>query len=448
MDIKPDGKPISKISFDIENQEKKPSILKTLDKYLSVIFNVVKNGLGACALFLGGGFASGGIITSSLLLVLVGILCASTFYYLGLCCRKTNLSSYKEIFEIAVGKKYGIILSLIMFTMTFLIVLIYMVCISMFANEFFIEFIFDVRETYSTFVQEVFVFLIIGVCIAVPCSFFTNINSYKYRSFIGFIAYIYVSILLIIIACMGLRNNDKEEISYAPGGHGIPMILVFGFIGVMGQAYTCHYNTPNFYKQCGEDPKLYKNITIISFSIIFLINFIMGFFAYYNFGSQLFQTGAPCILFVDNSLNSAKYVGMFLISLNMAFGVGITLFPNRIAINELYQKLILKDETSSGTDISPTRHIAITLTLIIMLVVVSIICVYTGGEGFNVLAMLVSIACSIFGPFIAFIFPSICYIRICKPDMKKKAYAFFIIFFGVLSFISGTMDFIGRKIIL
>lgn len=329
-----------------------------------------------------------------------------------------------------------------MFMMTFLIVLIYLVTISMFADDFFKTYVFDFSKSHSQFTHEMIVFLIIGVFLAIPCCFFTNIKTYRYGSFIGFAAYIYVSILLIATACAGLQTRE-EKLSYAPGGHGIPMVVAFGFIAVMGQAYTCHYNAPNFYKQCDENIDILKNVTLVSFAFIFIINFIMGFVSYYNFGSSLFE-GMPCIVQVPDELKIAKYIGMFLISLNMAFGVGITLFPNRIAINELYQKFILKDDDLPGDDIPFGRHIFITLSLVLFLLLSCVICVYC--EGFNILATLVNVTCTVFGPFIAFIFPSVCYLQICYPDKKRKILAYVIIAFGMLSFISGIMEFIGKRI--
>jgi hypothetical protein len=415
----------------------------SMSEMTAAIYNITKNGLGICALFIGSGLHSGGIVVGLSVLVIMCVSCGFTFYYVGICCGVTKTNSYKHVFEAAFGKKYGLIIPVCMFCVTYTIISIYMVAI----GEFAIPLIFPGRDDPKS---KAMCMLAIGLIVATPYAFVPSLDDFKYGSLLGLITLTYVALLHFVAAVTG-HNLPKEANEYYMFPGAKDLVASFGFIAVMGQAFGCHYNASNFYNQVKQNTQVFSTVSKISFGLMLIIKGMIGLCAYINFGSEISEKNCPpSVLIFTLSPYKDNYpkmyypaaFGCFLVSLNLAIGFGLTLYPTRVALNEFYQ--YLKSEKESGTEMSYQRRLTITSILCLVIIIQSTFSVYY--DGFKILELLVNIATSVFCTPITFLFPTAMYHVICKPkEMKERVLCFLIFILGLLSGITGVMKIIFTK---
>lgn len=226
----------------------------------------------------------------------------------------------------------------------------------------------------------------------------------------------------------------------------------FGFLAIFGQAFSCHFNAPSFYRQANESEKDYKKVTIYSFLLMLIMNGMIAFFSFVNFGYHL-ALDAPCILYFVNekltqSETQAGYpklypimvhfgnVALIAMSINLAIGFGIVLHPTRIALNKFHDFISGKQ---SEEKISYVKHII--LTSVICALVVSISCLLVFLDGFSALGKVVNFITSTFCVIISVILPAMMYLAMKSRSPKKKILPYATILIGVLTGVAGLMKF-------
>lgn len=430
--------------FELDDMKESKEV--SSNELYAAVYNVTKNGLGICALFAGAGLHSGGMIVGLLFLVIMCIACGYTFYYIGICCGITKTNSYKQLFERAFGSRYGLIIPVCMFLVTYTIISIYMMAIGIFASEFTREYIHDFG---SDRMNSGVPMLTIGLIVATPFAFLRSIDEFQYGSLLGLVTLTYVGLLHFGAFVTG-RNDRGAAATYAlfPGSEDL--ISSFGFIAIMGQAFGCHYNAPNFYNQVRQNDQAFATTTKMSFGLMLLINACIAVFGYLNFGKKLFQGPPSIFLFFDKTykeefqeMEPFALIGGFLVSLNLAVGFGLTLFPTRVALNEFYQYLI--NEKLSGTEMSYQRRFVLTSIICAVVILQSTVCVYY--KGFEVIVLFVNIATCVFCTPITFIFPCLIYLRIRKPkEQNELMLCYGIILLGIMSGVTGMMNIVQEVV--
>merc|ERR1719161_962379 len=210
---------------------------------------------------------------------------------------------------------------------------------------------------------------------------------------------IYIALLHFFAAVLG-KNMPGVEFTLASPLQA-DLVSSFGFLAIFGQAFSCHFNAPSFYKQSNESEKEYKTVTIISFILMFIVNAMIAFFSFVNFGYAL-HLDAPCILYfvipglTKNSegisypdlypeMKHLGVVALFAMSINLAIGFGIVLHPTRIALND-FHRFLAGDRIKN--DISFPKHVGLTTLICASVITLSVILVF--ADGFNALAKAVN----------------------------------------------------------
>lgn len=149
------------------------------------------------------------------------------------------------------------------------------------------------------------------------------------------------------------------------------------------------------------------------------VNIFVGFSAYVSIGAWL-ENGAPCVFgFIELSaptwLNVLGTIAAFSISLNIAFGFGMVLFPIRLAVNQFL------DSEHNGRDIPYKRHILITTVLCLCIgALASILMASTKQNGIQIVGFVLDVSTSFFGANVAFTLPGLMFYKLKEQKSRVE----------------------------
>lgn len=268
------------------------------------VTNIISNTVGAGILVLPMAFYQGGFIVGSLVLLIVCVSCAYSFYLLGKCCEKCERYTLDGVIEMSLGPRWAGIGAWLKAILCFLSLIAVSVTIGVFLQAG-IKAVADLNDKVWYYT------LIMTLLIMFPLSCLKNTESLKFTSTAGFVIVLY-GIALVVARCIYTFGKGKETIlelyKSTPGSTRKTLTEAFswgppgpwGFtcaVGVVNMMNTmtvtvdCHFNACNFYRELKfRSTRTHRRITILAFGLIAILNFTMAYAGYFAFG-MLGQTG-------------------------------------------------------------------------------------------------------------------------------------------------------------
>merc|ERR1712167_303575 len=293
---------------------------------------------------------------------------------------------------------------------------------------------------------------IMAFFVAFPLCFLRKVEHFKYASLLGLSSLLLLALLHVAAIGRGGRRN-------IPAG-GDPLfpstpVTALQLIATFAAASNCHFNADNFYHDSGADIKKFRSITIYSFASMFAFIAFVGYAGYFNFGS-MYSEVPFCILGFVNQDCDGKFqmkafykenhpgiyytalVATLLLGVNVAAGVGLLLFPNRLAVNQVLNTVCGK--SGNGRDMSFIRHCGITICLVALLSAVGALLLFGfPGKGTDILLAIFDVIVSIFAIHAQYTLPAVMYLKLKEnKTLRENAVCYTLIIFGIVSCAFGS----------
>jgi len=351
-----------------------------------------------------------------ILLVVVGVL---TDYSLRLMVRAGTLSgttSYQGIMEASFGKPGFVILSVIQFIYPFTAMVSYNIICGDTLTKLLGAFTSsDPTEAKSRMANSVlasrpFIIIVSTVLVTLPLSLYRDITKLAKASLLAivFILLILVSITIRLFT-LGPIIPASED-AWAFSHSGIPKA-----IGIMAFAYMCHHNTFLLYSAMKEKTEVsWTKATHISVSISCLVIMVCAVAGYLTFTGFTQGDLLENYCWDDTLMNLSRLLFCFVILLT---------FPIECFVcREVISNILWKDSKTTGW----FRHICMTVGLVMSTCLVSM-----STDCLGIVLELNGILAAV--P-LAFIFPSLCYLKLqSKPWLGwSQAPALSMAGFGIL----------------
>jgi len=230
-------------------------------------------------------------------------------------------------------------------------------------------------------------------------------------------------------------------------------------IAILAASFNCHFNAANYYNSVGRNLEKFKQVTIYSYSIMVVVVGTVAYSSYMNFaGLELIRIkDMPSIFgFCDgeylksNTADGFQIAGKtacLLVALNVAFGIGLCLFPLRQSITELWDKVrgVKRKEDEGITD---CEHYTITASLLLSTGLLAVFLAYIkkGAGCITVVVVVMDVAVSLFACHIAFTLPGIMYLKVQKnKSLTDYIICTILILSGIIACVTGFMKVFAPK---
>ena len=236
------------------------------------IINLVKNLLGAGMLSLPLAIAICGDFRVGLaLIVLCGIMNASTFILVGSCCRMTGERTYRGLFTSVFGQRRVWMIDLtIMLNSTFACLAL-MILVGDFTSRCISGLLgYDVPRAVGIFV--------FGFGFILPLCLFDNLKSLRVTSGLGILATLYTFLFVLSQALYRDSYIVTTERSYG----------VLKSWALFCTSFMAHYNAPRFYTELHNPTlKRFTLLVLLSFSLVAVIYVFFAWAGFAVFGSSV-----------------------------------------------------------------------------------------------------------------------------------------------------------------
>lgn len=369
---------------------------------LTAVLNICSSAFGAGCLSFPHCLESTGIINSFFIFIFVA---GCVYYSLDLLRNfvvDTKYSSFSEMTETVLGKKWLFVYALITF-ISYLSMNINYINV----NYSIFRTIFNDEDDYKKYIFGI-LFLIITCAIEILLCLYTR-NTNKVH-IISLIVVIIFFIFVIIIIIGGIRGINSEKFSsnkfFDPFGDKKSYEIFFEFINtsimfIYGLAY--HSTFPTFLGNVDSlDYTISKKINIISFGIICFSYILISFFGY------LFEKEVPEVLFLEKMEDSDSFITIFLQIL--AFIMLFSLVPLRyITIRDGYKFLVGKEKFNNKIDLIFT---IVCLFIANVVVFIDAEAIRENQSSINIFTVFTNLFGGLLGAIVCFLLPVINYAAI------------------------------------
>lgn len=226
---------------------------------LSTIATVINNIIGAGLLALPYTFYRSSLIPGIVSMVVTGILNMVSMIILARNCELSGARSYKELSEIAFGKRSATVIALVMAIYTLGSCVSYVVLLGDALPELIDNAGDPATDTVVNFwTNRANILPICATAILLPLANHRNLSSLRFTATASFICIVYTALMIAVRAG---RNPVSSSIVYVKEGPG-----VFVGIPITMVSFTMHYNTPRYWHEL-------QNATIKTFTFIAFVCF-------------------------------------------------------------------------------------------------------------------------------------------------------------------------------
>lgn len=386
-------------------------------------FNMTKTIVGAGIFGLPLAYQNAGFITSTILIILLGLLVKWTLKVLLMNGIKTNNYSYHSLMHECFGRVGALAYALFAFLFAFGGMIAYSVIIGD-TVPIVMRAMFGVasKDAELSMAAKVlsdrrFVIAFASFFIMLPISSFRTISKLAKFSIFALVAIVLIAIFIMVAGSM-LSPDLMGSVKIVEGSYLTLSTLksdgIYGAVGTICFAFVCHHNTYIIFRSLKAPTKKSFN-KVITYSIVYAMaaSIVVGISGYAVFSDKI-DTGNVLNLFPNT--NVLINVARALFALDMFLTYPLELF---IARNTLFKVFFAKYAV-----VPLWIHIALTFVLITLTTAISVSTCDLGA----VLDLTGGFAAS----GIAFIFPSACAIKISGEWRQKRNIPHFLcVFFGV-----------------
>ena len=375
------------------------------------IINMTNNVLGSGLVALAYAVSECSLVPGIVLLTLLAAIACVSQIVITRSCRVTEKYTYKEMGSQIFGKTGGIIISFIMLLYTCGSCISYFVIIGDLFIDVFTFFFPSIPYLHN---RAIVVGTICLVCVF-PLCMMKTVDSLKYVSLLSIISILVTVGVVFEQFIVNPVVSDTVKIMHFTS-------RIFAAIPVMCVSFNCHYNVPRYYYELKDrSPGRMWMTSIGATSVILFLYLVVSLSGYLKFGDA--TEGNILKNFAHDSI--APTIARIGLGLGIVCHFPIAYFAVRTNLHQLFcsakefHNVWLRLATAVGVLLS-TVTIAILQTKVENVI---------GLNG------------SLFGSLIMFAIPGLMYIVAAK-DMegvkRKKAEAWFMVFFGVIMCITGT----------
>ncbi|KPA85606.1 putative amino acid transporter aATP11 [Leptomonas pyrrhocoris] len=387
--------------------------------FASGVFNLAGSSLGAGILGLPDAFNSSGLVTGTILLIIIFLMTVYTVRLLAIVYEKTGIRSYELTARYLFGRGGDIFTAVIMFLKCIGACIAYVICVS----DLWHAFLNDDRvpERYQSDSFRRVLTSVTFVVLMLPLSLPRQINSLRYVSLFG-VTFILFFVVCVIVhsATHGLKNGNLSKVKLFNTGNA-----AMGGLGQFVFAFLCQSNAYQVFNETTKPSvRFFELQCFISMLICTVFYWLAGFFAYADFGSDVASSLLSMYRPLTDYYFAVAYLGL-IIKLCVAFALHI--LPCRDAVHHLV-----------GWDIRTVAWWKNAL-LCTFLSLVSLLCGLFIPKVNTVFGLLGSFT----GSFIAFVFPSLFFIYSGGFTLQKAGAfdffgALFVLVCGVIVICFGT----------
>eukprot|EP01083_Nonionella_stella_P086523 240441_1 len=431
----------------------------------STSFNIIKGIMGVALLTLPWSIANVGLLPSVIFLFLSFILSYISWIFLCLLCEHYNVYSYRDIGLVVFGPWFATVLDLVLLVFLYLISILYVMFLSQFIIAGLAAFNISI-DTTTTFANLYLIesfhqfvctkFFIITVTlfgILFPLSLLKHLDSLKYSSFLGIIAYFYVIGLVAFAFC------EEKQLN---GYYISPSVVSVNFHSNTGQedqllwfwmssfnlfvaSFNTHFNGPALYGELkGKTPRKFIRISSVSFVVALVLNLLLGLCGYFAFGLKCNQN----ILITLDVLNFGLVVAAAQLIMTLTIiGTYPLLFWNiKVSCDNLFLYQNVMDENHTKVKKIPRKYTcACSKIFLYFMVTITIWMIAIFADD---VAVILSFMEALLGNAIVFIFPAILYLTMIQREKKGSnvkrflvtIMCYIVVIFGVACIIGGSVS--------
>lgn len=389
-----------------------PTNVRTSGIMVSV-FNLAKCLIGAGVLGLPGSIAyfsdmPNALFPASIITISLALFAIYTYSTIGKFCELTQSSTFQEVWNHSVGKKWEWIIFVTIAGKCFFSIFAYSIAIGDLLQS--VNESFDLPEILT---NRYAIIISITVFILYPLCSLKTLNSLAPFSILGLCGTIYTAIFMTIRYVDGTYSPDGIfyeilPLSNKPLFYTRQSVLdakIFVFIGSLGTAFVSHYTAPRFLNEL-------KHPTMNRFNTIVIIGYLLTTLIYVYIMSIGFLTfGGNSQGFILNNYSVQDNLAKFsrvAITLSLLTGYPFLFAAMRESIIDTLHIPTVEQQ------ISYRKFLTISLLLIVMI----------GSLVFRDIGFILSITGALFGCTLMFILPPIIYLanvkKFYKDDFMKK----------------------------
>ncbi|XP_047136158.1 sodium-coupled neutral amino acid transporter 5 isoform X1 [Hydra vulgaris] len=394
----------------------------------SSIFTLISTMIGGGLLSLPYAFQQGGFIVATC--VLLFVLISSTYSaFLIINSKKYcfgRVKNIEDVAKVAFGRFGEVAVQTLLFLVLYLCSVAYFILMTD-QIEPLIQLIVGNKSLWT----KKLVLLSICAAIVFPISLFKNLSALKYTSMLSVICGLLICVSVTYRSLSegigGAFNNVNNPIKLTPKSFR----EFFTCISISELTFSCHFNILPMHSELRHQTRRNKRLILfISMGLTYLVNFLVSFFAYFQFRKSTEQDFTKNYPHNDNIIN----VGRVALCLVLLLGYPLLIVPCRLTLNKIIWHgnlsasrfiFIISNERLSG----PNKVVWFLETVLI--VGTSYILAYFVPQVNMIWGFVGSVGCTT----LIYIIPPAFYLRIRKhpeqPDFKKVS-AFLLLVFGVI----------------
>lgn len=405
----------------------------------SSVFNLVSTIIGGGVLSLSFAFDKCGLVFATILMLVASIASDFILYVLVSCSRRSGAQSYEEIAAKAFGKTAQLITMALLIMLTFLVFVGYVILARDLASPLVERYLLDriMEETERNLTA-------VGCVVLVsPVLFFRSINALRFTSIFSLLS------ILVLVLAIGIRSVQSTETpEFSPSNMKFlptswhDVVYAFPIISV---SFLCHFNVLPVYGELHQPTRRrLKTIVHVTMASTWVFYIILGGLGYV-FAFQSPQGVQDNILNNFSNNDDLINAGRLGLVITVLLSLPLLVLPCRATLYRLLLEIqqlrgnpssnenmrLLDDEPVVLNQESPLlMHCALTITIIVCAVFMA----------FSVpgVSVVWSVMGSTVGILIAYVIPSMSYIRIRheKPntdDRKRAAWVLFV--FGSIAMV-------------
>lgn len=246
----------------------------------SSILNLIKNLIGASMLAMPYGTSISGVFPSIIMCLLIGCVSAYTFGLIGILCGETKSSSYRQVCERILGKKYGIAVDAILALYALPCCIGYGIFTCDCMRVMLVELFPGAKGEFYT--SRAFIGIIMTLGVLLPLCSLRTLNSLTFTSVLGLGAILYC---YVFVAMDLAQHSDILSDHLAMANMWTPpsgsLFGVFPIANIYSSCFLVHYNSSKFFYELRNPTS--RRVVIMSYVSTLAVVLFCGSFAVMGF---------------------------------------------------------------------------------------------------------------------------------------------------------------------
>lgn len=246
----------------------------------SSILNLIKNLIGASMLAMPYGTSISGVFPSIIMCLLIGCVSAYTFGLIGILCGETKSSSYRQVCERILGKKYGIAVDAILALYALPCCIGYGIFTCDCMRVMLVELFPAAKGEFYT--SRPFIGIIMTLGVLLPLCSLRTLNSLTFTSVLGLGAILYC---YVFVAMDLAQHSDILSDHLAMANMWTPpsgsLFGVFPIANIYSSCFLVHYNSSKFFYELRNPTP--RRVVIMSYVSTLAVVLFCGSFAVMGF---------------------------------------------------------------------------------------------------------------------------------------------------------------------